>query len=213
MRIQIDNKFYEVVINYKNNKNMYMRVKDDLKIYITAPKYYKDKVITEFINKNINFIEKQIKIIEEKKDRQKDKFLFLGDSYDINYIEGKKIYFIKDQVYIGRLSNVDNFYRKQAQELFNERLIYCYNLFTENIPYPTIKIRKMTSKWGVCNTTKKEITLNLDLVKIDIKYLDYVIVHELSHLIYPNHSKYFWEVVSKYIKEYKIYRKEMNYIL
>jgi len=71
----------------------------------------------------------------------------------------------------------------------------------------------MTSKWGVCNITKKIVTLNLELIKLDIKYLDYVIVHELSHLIYPNHSKDFWNLVYKYCPNYKLYRKEMKNLI
>ena len=71
----------------------------------------------------------------------------------------------------------------------------------------------MKSKWGVCNITKKIVTLNLDLIKLDKKYLDYVIIHELSHLIHPNHSKAFWVLVSKYEKNYKLYRKEMKNII
>ena len=63
------------------------------------------------------------------------------------------------------------------------------------------------------NITRKIVTLNLELIKLDIKYLDYVIVHELSHLIYPNHSKDFWNVVSKYCPNYKIYRKEMKNLI
>ena len=68
----------------------------------------------------------------------------------------------------------------------------------------------MTSRWGVCNTRTKTVTLNLELIKRDTKYLDYVIVHELSHLIYGNHSAAFWSLVEENMPEYKIYRKEMK---
>ncbi len=71
----------------------------------------------------------------------------------------------------------------------------------------------MTSKWGVCNIREKTITLNLELIKMDTKYLDYVIAHELSHLVYPNHSSDFWNVVSKYVNDYKKYRKEMKNVI
>ena len=68
----------------------------------------------------------------------------------------------------------------------------------------------MTTRWGVCNTKEKTITLNLELMKRDLKYLDYVIVHELSHLIHANHSKSFWEVVEENEPNYKKIRKEMK---
>ena len=75
-----------------------------------------------------------------------------------------------------------------------------------------LKVRRMKSKWGVCNVTNNIITLNLELIKFDIKYLEYVIFHELCHLVYPNHSKDFWNLVEKYVPNYKVFRKEMKNI-
>ena len=91
-----------------------------------------------------------------------------------------------------------------------EHLNLQYNKFTKRIPYPELKIRKMTSRWGVCNIKTKVITLNLEWIKRDTKYLDYVIVHELSHFIHPNHSKNFWLQVSKYYPNYKEIRKYLR---
>ena len=68
----------------------------------------------------------------------------------------------------------------------------------------------MSTRWGVCNKKNKTITLNLELIKKDIKYLDYVIVHELCHFIHFDHSKEFWNLVSKYCPNYKQLRKEMR---
>lgn len=213
MQVVIDGKVYDVIITYKNNKNMYLRVKDDLKIYITAPKRITKKEIEKFINSNIKQIEKMLQNEEEKKKRLNNKLLYLGNYYEIVYIENKKIIFTNDKVFVGKNFNINNFYKEEANKIFKEELDVCYNKFCEDIPYPSLKIRKMKSKWGVCNITKKIVTLNLDLIKLDKKYLDYVIIHELSHLIHPNHSKAFWVLVSKYEKNYKLYRKEMKNII
>ncbi len=213
MNIEINNKNYEVIIEYKNNKNMYLRVKKDLKIYITAPKYIREKEIKNFINNNIDSVYKQLNTFENNKINQKNKLLFLGYSYDISYIDKKEVIFGSNKVFIGKSIDIDKWYKNEAKTIFKDRLDYCYNLFEENISYPNLKIRKMTSKWGVCNISDRTITLNLELIKLDTKYLDYVIVHELCHLIYPNHSKYFWNLVSKYIDNYKKYRNEMKNII
>ena len=85
-----------------------------------------------------------------------------------------------------------------------------YHKFSKKIPYPELKIRKMKSRWGVCNIRTKVITLNLELIKRDIKYLDYVIVHEMSHLIHGDHSSNFWNLVGENMPEYKKYREEMK---
>ena len=71
----------------------------------------------------------------------------------------------------------------------------------------------MTTRWGVCNIKSHNVTLNLELIKRDIKYLDYVIIHELTHLVYADHSKSFWSVVEENMPDYKKYRKEMKEFL
>lgn len=106
--------------------------------------------------------------------------------------------------------DVDKWYKKQAKIIFKKHLDEIYKTFSRKIVYPELRIRKMTTRWGVCNTKTKVITLNLELIKRDEKYLDYVIVHELSHLIYPNHSSKFWELVEENFPKYKQIKKEMK---
>ena len=84
------------------------------------------------------------------------------------------------------------------------------NKFDENIPYPILKIRTMKTRWGVCNRKVKSVTLNFNLVKYDYYCLDYVIVHELSHFVHFDHSKEFWNTVSKYYPNYKIIQKKLK---
>ena len=105
---------------------------------------------------------------------------------------------------------MDKWYKQQAKKLFSERMEAIYQQYSREIPHPSLRIRKMTSRWGVCNTLTHVITLNLELMKRDICYLDYVIVHEMAHLIYGDHSNRFWKVVSENMPEYKKYREEMK---
>ena len=96
------------------------------------------------------------------------------------------------------------------KELFTEHYDYWYQQFEEPIHKPKLKLRKMKTRWGVCNRRDDSITLNTRLLEYDTKYLDYVIIHELSHLVHFDHSKEFWEVVAKYCPDYKLLRKEMR---
>ena len=213
MNIKINNKIYNVEIIYKNNKNMYLRIKDDLKIVVTAPLKISEKKIQKFVESNIDYISKVIIQKEEVLAKKQDKFQYLGKLYDICYINERKIFLGEEKALIGKNVNIDNWYKKNAIEVFENYYNSCFQNFKEAKYKPLLKIRKMKGKWGVCNITRKIVTLNLELIKLDIKYLDYVIVHELSHLIYPNHSKDFWNVVSKYCPNYKIYRKEMKNLI
>ena len=210
MNIKINNKIYNVEIIYKNNKNMYLRIKDDLKIVVTAPLKISEKKIQKFVESNIDYISKVIIQKEEVLAKKKDKFQYLGKLYDICYINERKIFLGEEKALIGKNVNIDNWYKKNAIEVFENYYNSCFQNFKEAKYKPILKIRKMKGKWGVCNITNKTITLNLELIKLNPKYLIYVIHHELCHLKHPNHSKDFWALVEKYVPNYKQIKKEMK---
>ena len=210
MNIKINNKIYNVEIIYKNNKNMYLIIKDDLKIVVTAPLKISEKKIQKFVESNIDYISKVIIQKEEVLAKKKDKFQYLGKLYDICYINERKIFLGEEKALIGKNVNIDNWYKKNAIEVFENYYNFCFQNFKEAKYKPILKIRKMKGKWGVCNITNKTITLNLELIKLNPKYLIYVIYHELCHLKHPNHSKDFWTLVEKYVPNYKQIKKEMK---
>jgi predicted metal-dependent hydrolase len=70
--------------------------------------------------------------------------------------------------------------------------------------------RKMKTHWGSCNYGQKTIRLNTELVKKSPSYLEYVIVHEMLHIIEPTHSRNFYRLLGKYYPEWKLIRKKMN---
>ena len=72
-----------------------------------------------------------------------------------------------------------------------------------------INIKQIKYAWGSCSS-KKNITLNLELIKYSQQAIRYVILHELCHLKYMNHSKDFWNLVEKYMPNYKQVKKEFK---
>lgn len=211
MKFTYNDNDYDIVIDRKKtNKNTYIRVKSDLVIYVTTNIFTRDKDIVKLIEENEKSIIRMINS-QEKKKESNEGFFYLGKKYDPIYVEYCDISFGESKVFINKNLDIDKWYKKQAKILFKERLDYNYNNFSESIPYPDLKIRKMTTRWGVCNTKLKTVTLNLELIKRETKYLDYVIIHELSHLIEANHSAKFWKIVEKNCPNYKIIRNEMKY--
>lgn len=75
---------------------------------------------------------------------------------------------------------------------------------------PKLTLRRMTTRWGTCNKVKRHVTLNLELGRRDPELLEYVIVHELAHLIVPNHSKHFYAVMDMYLPGWQDKRRELN---
>lgn len=210
MEIRINDKDYFIEIIYKNNKNMYLRIKNDLRIVVTAPYGTSSKRIKKFISDNMDYVSKNVIKKEEVISLKSGKFEYLGKLYDICYTNERKIVFGTNMVFVGRLVNINNWYKKEASSIFLEYYNACFDNFCFSGRRPVLKIRKMTGKWGVCNITNNTITLNLELIKLAPKYLEYVIYHELCHLIEANHSSDFWQLVSKYVPEYKTIRKEMK---
>ena len=210
MKVVIDDINFDVIIvKKKTNKKNYLRVNEDLNIYITTNYFTRDKDILKLINDNQSLI---IKMYNKQVQRKKSEeiFSYLGKKYDIVYLNSKEVILGENKLLISRDYDINKWLLKQANIVFKEELDKVYNIFPVNIPYPTLTIRSMKTRWGVCNVRTKRVTLNLELIKKDIKYLDYVIAHELSHLVYPNHSKDFWALVERVIPNYKLLRKEMR---
>ena len=210
MKYVLDNIEYDVVIVRKNNKNLYIRVKQDLKIHVSCNYFTTNNMIKKVLDKNNDSLRKMINTIEKSKEKS-NKLFYLGKGYDIIYNENvKDTKIVEDTIITKSEKTLDKWYKNEIINVFDERYVYLFNQFKENIKSPILKIRDMKTRWGVYNRLRHTITLNSRLIEYDIEKIDYVIIHELSHIIHFNHSKNFWNLVSKYCKNYKEIRKEMR---
>jgi len=157
----------------KNIKSLTIRVTNDCEVLVTAPKFVSDFYIQSIIAKKQSWIDKLLK--ECKKN------LYLGKSYKFEFS--------------------DEFYYSEAKVLFH-KLIRKYHPYV-NKPINKVRIKKMDSRWGSCNSQKGYINLNLYLIRKDIRFIEYVILHELAHLIHPNHSKDFYRFIENIMPDFK----------
>ena len=210
MKYKINNQEYDVIITKKNNKNTYIRVKEDMKIYVTTNYLVNKAYIKTILDNNIDYLEKMLN--KRKLEQEKEEsFYYLGNIYDIIFVSSlKEVEIVDNKIYVKDIKTLEKWYKNEMINLFQERLEINYQRFNENIPYPNLKIRNMKTRWGVCNRKTNTITLNSNLIKYDITKLDYVIIHELSHFVHFDHSKNFWNLVSKYSPNYKQIRKELR---
>ena len=205
MKYELDDKIYNVIIKKKGNKNTYIRVDENNNIIVTTNYFITNNKIKKILDDNVKFLNKALN--KEKKEG----FYLMGKKYDIIIDENiKNIEIDNSIIRVKSLKYLNNWYKKEIFKIFKERLDFYYNKFDENIPYPILKIRTMKTRWGVCNRKVKSVTLNFNLVKYDYDCLDYVIVHELSHFVHFDHSKEFWNTVSKYYPNYKIIQKKLK---
>ena len=206
MIFNYNDKEYEVEIIRKKNKNTYVRVRDN-KIYVTTSYFVSNGKIKRILEENrceIGNMIDRAKVREHKKEL----FIVFGKYYNVIYGDFDRDLILEEDTI--KVKNQEVLYKWKdnlVKSTFYNRLMSKFDDFEEDIPIPTLKIKPMKSRWGVCNTKTKCITLNLDLFRYDIKCLDYVAVHELAHFLEPNHSKAFWSIVEKYCPDYKEIKK------
>lgn len=209
MKYTVGNTVCNVYIDKKNNKNTYIRIKEDLNIYVTTNYFVTKSQIKQILDSNYQYLDKTLNKIKSNLEKE-NFFYYLGKKYDIIIMPIDKITIIEDKIYVNDEKSLNKWILNQINVIYKEHLDILYNKFEEKIPYPKLKIRKMKTRWGVCNRKDNSITINSELIKYSLDKLDYVIIHELSHFVHFNHSKNFWLQVSKYCPNYKQIKKELK---
>lgn len=212
MKYTIDEVEYNVIIEKKNNKNIYIRVKEDLNIYVTCNYFCTKHQVKDLLDKNIDALRKMIDSRKSKQEKG-ESFFYLGKKYDIirvPVIDNIDIDDINNIIYTKDKKQLDKWYSKEIENVFKNHFHKCFEIFSESNKVPVLKIRSMKTRWGVYNRVNHSVTLNSHLIEYDTSKLDYVIFHELSHIIHFDHSKEFWNLVSKYCPNYKLIRKELK---
>lgn len=206
---KIDGEKYNVTVVKKKNKNTYVKVKDDLTIYVTTNFIATKRYIKNLLDNEREFLKKSIERVKKRKEMD-EKFYYLGKKYDIILIPYNNIEIDDNRIYAKSINTIEKWLKNETKRIFKERLDYNYSLFKEKIPFPKLKIRSMKTRWGVCNKRDDSVTLNSKLIRYTKREIDYVIIHELSHFVHFDHSKEFWKTVSKYMPDYKKAVKVLN---
>lgn len=103
---------------------------------------------------------------------------------------------------------VIHWYQREAKRLFNERVTHYAPLM--DVAPRMVKLSSARTQWGSC-TTRGDVRLNWQLIKMPLRLIDYVVVHELAHLIEMNHSAAFWQVVEIACSNYAKRRRELKH--
>jgi predicted metal-dependent hydrolase len=100
--------------------------------------------------------------------------------------------------------------RAQAEAYFTQRMAALLPHFDAYaVRPPTLKVRKMRARWGSCSTNGT-ITLNVKLIHLEPALIDYVIMHELCHMIEHNHSKRYYTLLAQMMPDWKARRQRLN---
>jgi len=211
----------------KDIKNIHLSVLPPLgKVRVSAPSKMNLDTIRVFTISKLRWIRKQQQQFAEQK-REKPRKYISGESH---YLKGKR-YLLKVierkgkqevklrhnriELYVRHNSNFES--RAIVMEKWYRSILAEYiNVFVEKwekkigVNCSETKIRKMRTLWGSCNNIKKTITLNLELSKKPLECLEYIIVHELIHLIERSHNHKFVALMDKHMSDWRSRRDLLN---
>ena len=211
-------------------KNMNLRIRRDGSIYVSANDFISDREVDGFVSDRAAFIanaQDKFKKAARREQRPEqyisgEKITLPGQEYVLRVfrsdkesvsIEGGYIHLsVKDVNDLGRKSClIDIFVSGQCRAVFGEMLYELYSPFEKyGVERPQLRIRDMKSRWGTCHVKKGIVTLNKRLLAAPRGAVEYVVLHELCHLIYPDHSKQFYDFLAVMMPDWKERKQLLN---
>ena len=145
---------------------------------------------------------------------------YLGSRYLLKVIEHKAApnvsikhetmeLYIRPNTCVGkRQSILDEWYRQRMKEIVPGYIAQYEKAM--KVQVSAFGIKKMKTRWGTCGIRAKRIWLNLELAKKPIECVEYVVVHEMAHLLERNHDKRFTALMDRYLPKWRFYKEELN---
>ncbi len=204
---------------YSKRRSIQIQITPIGELVVRAPNRCSESAIMRFVMQKQSWIELHQQNIREKNQLNNDiistsSVLFFGKSYQINQDNIKTISFddITNTCFVpSKCSDIPLYikrvYQKMALKYLHGRVEHFMKIM-HNIP-SKLRLTNAQTCWGVCNSNRV-VSLNWRLIMLPIDEIDYVVVHELSHLSQMNHSKLFWEIVGKVIPNYKYIKSKLK---
>ncbi len=203
------------VIIRTRRKTIALILMPDGRLVVRAPLHTTQHQIDEMIDQKAGWIREKQKVALERQTQhphhrfaEGETFLYLGESYPLQRTDRARplLALENGQFLLSRSVQKDKvdifiaWYREQARRVFDER-IACYENLT-GLRHKLLKISSARSRWGSCSSIGT-LSFPWRLVMAPLPVIDYVVVHELAHLVEPNHSTRFWQKVENILPDYR----------
>lgn len=216
-----------VSIDRKDIKNLHVGVYPPHgRVRVAAPKNIDDEAVRLAVISRLSWIKKQVRHFQEQPRQTKREMVsgeshyFLGKRYLLDVIHGsaKHKVVLKHshiELHVKANTTVENkekllneWYREQMHSIVHELIPKWEQRI--GIELNSWGIKKMRTKWGSCSVDKKTILLNLNLVKTPVECIEYIVVHEMVHLLERHHNDNFKVYMDRYLPEWKQFRDVLN---
>lgn len=210
-------------IEYRNRKTMAIHISGPDKVLVLSPTGIPEDIIRERVKSKGRWILKKLSQLRDtslenfRRDfKEGETFLFLGNNYNLEIVKNRrkipKVFFREGKFYletgifdpVKMRKAMEKWYREKADRIINERV----GLYIEKIGKrpQDVKVKEQKRRWGSC-AAKSKLYFNWRIIMAPGGIIDYVVVHEMSHLVHANHSKKFWQKVESVLPDYKKRRK------
>lgn len=214
-----------------HRRSVVAKIRRDGVIEVKAPLLYRESDMLSFLNQHRRWIFNHFDRLQNA-DNQQKKFIsgeihyYLGKQYTLQVFESNKnSVFIEGNLLIINIKPLDNlnnpvflehllnkWYKTQAKTVFSNLLPPILEKFKKyNVSPAKISIRNMRSRWGSCSR-RGNISLNLQLIKLNENCIRQVMIHEMCHLVYFNHQAGFYALMEEMMPDWKQWKKELKFL-
>lgn len=227
-KIQFGSRLISFELIFKERKSIGIKITPQLNIIVSAPYHTPSKKISDIVKKRAPWIIKQQSyflsfhpLTPPKKFIGGESHLYLGKQYRLKLInrneDSVKLKCGYIEVTTLKKENVKalvkEWYYENALKKFENRSSVLIEKFKKyGVKPKSIIVKGMKTRWGSC-TPKGNIILNVDLIKAPLKCLDYVIIHELCHLVHKNHSLKFFNLQKKEMPDWEKWKNKLEHLM
>ena len=222
-QLEISGRILEYTLERKKVKNLNLRIRRDGSVYVSANKSVPLDYIEDFLRSKSDFIYKAVEhyseIVSRKESPKKyvdgESFRVLGHDLRLKVLRGAMNEVKNDGIFI-ILRVKDPFDTDMKERVFRKWLhdLCCetvtklceaaYPKFRKyGIDFPEIKFRNMISRWGSCMPRAGRITFNYALASVPFVCIEYVVIHEFTHFLHPDHSADFYRQLSVFLPDWR----------
>lgn len=217
----------EIQVEQKNIKNLHLSVfPPDGRVHISAPESMEMDRVRLYALSKLTWIREQVAYMKAQERETPRQFLsgeshyFLGERYLMQIVEKEAAPEVKinhktitlqvrPNASLEKRIEVYERWSREELRLVSEKLIRKWKKVI-GVECKEFGIKKMKTKWGTCISQSQRIWLNLELARKPVSCVEYIIVHELIHLIERSHNSYFMALMDKHMPKWEFHRDELN---
>ena len=219
-----------VAVTEKNIKNMRLRVFPSREIRLSVPEQTSQEYISKFLQDKSSWIDRQLERFRETEAIEKEDSIhtgtstrILGRQLVIKIIKANQKRIFRDDLTLfiytpdpedqqGIDRQFTNWWQKKSKLYFQEQLNQLFPIIEKHgICKPNLVIRKMQTLWGSCSRQNHTVNLNYYLYKAPVPCVEYVILHELTHFLYPHHDRNFHNFITVYMPDWQERKRMLDY--